>query len=102
MEFKDKLEDEKQKLRNQKDLYTKLFVLMGRVYMLRKEYDNASTEFIFAQELQSHYSSLILPYLAEIQFLAGNYKTVNSILNEARNLGINARLYPVVEQWKVS
>jgi len=98
----DELESSRQKLYHQKDLLTKLYVLMGRVHMSRKEYDNANTEFTIAQELHTTYSSFILPYLAEIHFLTGNYRVVNSIMNEAKELGVNATLHPIVEQWKVS
>lgn len=101
-ELIDKLEDDKQRLRNFVAFNTKLFILMGRVYMSKEEYEDASTEFVIAQETGGATSSLILPYLAEIQFLAGNYKTVNAILNRAKDLGVNAKLHPIVEQWKVS
>ncbi len=97
-----KLENAKGELYANKDIITKLYVLMGRVYMSRKEYDNANTEFTIAQELHTTYSSFILPYLAEIHFLTGNYRVVNSIMNEAKDLGVNATLYPIVEQWKAS
>ncbi|MDF1878378.1 hypothetical protein JHD46_01850 [Sulfurimonas sp. SAG-AH-194-C20] len=81
---------------------TKLFLLMGRVYLSNDEYENASTEFTVAQELYQGEASFILPYIAEIQFLMGNYSVVNSIINESPELGLNARLFPIVEQWKIS
>jgi len=90
-------------LKNLKDeKLMKVYVLMGRVYMSKKEYSLASTEFTIAQELNASNSSYILPYLAEVHFLQGNYKVVNSILQEASDLGLNATLYSVVEQWRSS
>ncbi len=81
---------------------TKLFLLMGKVYLSRENYVHASTEFTVAQELYEGEASFILPYIAEIQFLMGNYSVVNSIINESPQLGLNAKLYPIVEQWKIS
>ena len=75
---------------------------MGRVYMSQKEYENASTEFTIAQELETTYSSLTLPYLAELYFITAKYRIVHSILNEAKSLGVNPTLHPIIEQWKVS
>ena len=84
------------------DTVIKLFVLMGKVYMNEKDYDNASTEFTFAQELHEDKSSFILPYLAEIQFIQGNYVAVNAIINRSHDLSLNATLHPIIEQWKIS
>ncbi len=81
---------------------TKLYILMGRVYMNKKEYDNANTEFTIAQELHTVESSFILPYLAEIQFLTGNYRVVSSIMDKAKGLELNSTLFPIVEQWKAA
>ncbi|MDF1883903.1 hypothetical protein JHD49_08140 [Sulfurimonas sp. SAG-AH-194-C21] len=81
---------------------TKLFLLMGKVYLSNGDYEHASTEFTVAQELYEGEASFILPYIAEIQFLTGNYSVVNSIINESPDLGLNATLYPIVEQWKIS
>lgn len=79
---------------------TKLYILSGRVYMYEKNYDRAVTEFTVAQELNMLNTAYILPYLAEIYYMIGNYKIVNSIINEASELGLNATLHPIVEQWK--
>ncbi|MDQ7066889.1 MAG: hypothetical protein Q9M40_02175 [Sulfurimonas sp.] len=48
---------------------TKLFLLMGKVYLSNGDYEHASTEFTVAQELYQGEASFILPYIAEIQFL---------------------------------
>jgi hypothetical protein len=84
------------------DTITRLYVLMGKVYMNEKDYENASTELTIAQELHEDKSSFILPYLAEIQYLLGNYKAVNSIINRSHDLRLNATLHPIIEQWKSS
>jgi len=96
------LEREKGKYRKYSDISTKLYVLMGRVYMSKKDYESAITEFTIAQELNTTDSSFILPYIAEIHFIKGNYKVVNSILNKSKDLDLNYTLYPIVQQWKAS
>jgi hypothetical protein len=94
--------DLKDRLLKNHDIITRLYVLMGKVYMNEKDYENASTEFTIAQELHEDKSSFILPYLAEIQFLLGNYTAVNSIINKSADLSLNATLHPIIEQWKSS
>ena len=84
------------------DLVIKMSVLMGKVYMSEQRYEDASTEFTWIQELYAEQSSFIVPYLAEIQFLLGNYTTVSAMLNNSLNLSLNATLHPVIEQWKKS
>jgi len=81
---------------------TKLFLLMGKVYLANRDYQYASTEFTVAQELYEGEASFILPYIAEIQFLLGNYSVVKAILNKSPELALNGTLYPIVEQWKAS
>ena len=96
------LQEEKNSLEKLNEVCIKLYVLMGRVYMSKKEYENAKMEFTIAQELNETKASFILPYLAEINFLTANYKVVNAILKGADNLELNATLNPVIEQWRVS
>lgn len=96
------LDIEKIRYRKSSEISTKLYVLMGRVYSNKKEYESAITEFTIAQELNTTDSSFILPYIAEIYFLQGNYKVVKSIMNKSKDLELNYTLYPIVEQWKVS
>jgi len=81
---------------------SKLYILMGRVYMNEHNYNDAKTEFTLAQELSTEELSYILPYLAEIHFITGNYKITKAILNQSETLGLNPTLYPIMEQWKVS
>jgi len=96
------LKEIKDKLLKYNDVESKLYILMGKVYMHEKDYEHAVTEFTIAQELYDGSSSFILPYLAEIQFLTGNYSIVNSIMNQSEELSLNATLHPIVEQWRSS
>jgi polysaccharide biosynthesis protein PelE len=79
---------------------SKLHLLLGKVYMREKLYDNAITEFITAQELRGDDTDFAVPYIAEVYFLTGKYKIVGSILSKVETLGINSTIYPIVEQWK--
>jgi len=83
-----------------KDTITKLFVLMGRIYMIKGQRIQASTEFTVAQEIHEGELSGVLPYLAEIYFEDGRYSIVQSVLNSSKNLGLSSTLYPIVEQWR--
>ena len=96
------IEVQKNRYRKFSDISTKLYVLMGRVYLSKKNFEAAITEFTIAQELNLTDSSFILPYIAEIHFLKGNYKIVDSIMNKSRDLELNYTLHPIVQQWKVS
>lgn len=97
-----KVEDELVNQRKNIDICTKLYILMGRVRMKQKRYDDAQTEFTIAQQIQTDRLEFILPYLAEIQFLVGNYKVVKSLMEHTEGLELNSTLFPIVEQWKVS
>jgi hypothetical protein len=101
-ELVEALDLQKRKLIKYNEINTKLYVLMGRVYVKRGEFDNANTEFTIAQELHTVESSFILPYLAEIHFITGNYRVVSSIMKRASDLELNSTLYPIIEQWKAS
>ena len=97
-----KLEEEKKNY----DLYLHtsvgLYVMMGKVYMNEKDYDKAAEEFAIAKEFENTSSSLVLPYLAEVHYLRGNYTLVSNIMNSAKMWEFSATLYPIVRQWKVS
>jgi hypothetical protein len=96
------LDLQNRKLIKYNEINTKLYVLMGRVYVKRGKFNDANTEFTIAQELHTVESSFILPYLAEIHFITGNYRVVSSIMKKATDLELNSTLYPIVEQWKAS
>lgn len=100
--YTENLKIEKAKFEKYGEICTKLYILMGRVYMNKQEYENAKVEFTLAQELQAQQLSYILPYLAEIHFLTGNYNVVKAIINSSKDLELNATLYPIITQWKVS
>jgi len=97
----DILELEKRSYDNYNNIATRLYVLMGRVYMYQQKFEKAEREFKIAQEIDTAESSFVLPYLAEVNFLLGNHKKVRSIMKQAKNLELNATLYPIAKQWKV-
>ncbi len=74
-------------------------VLLGKIYLEKQELENASTHFVIAIEngVDEEY---IVPYLAELYFERGNYRSVASMLNTVKSLNMNATMYPVVSQWK--
>lgn len=79
-----------------------LYLLMGRIYMYKKDYEQAVSEFTIAQELTPNSDTFILPYLAEVYFLTGRYNIVKTLLGRASTLEMNATLYPIIQQWKVA
>jgi hypothetical protein len=78
---------------------TSINVLLGKIHLMRKEYEEATTHFVIAIEngVKREY---IIPYLAELYFYSGNYKSIRSMLGMVNELGMNATLYPVVAQWR--
>lgn len=80
----------------------KLCILLGRVYMLQKDYSNAASQFTLANELSPEEVAYVMPYLAEINFMTGHYNVVKLIMKEAQGLNLNSTLYPIVEQWRAS
>ncbi len=98
----DRLALEKREYDNYNNIATRLYVLMGRVYMYQKKFKKAANEFIIAQEIDTAEASFVLPYLAEVNFLLGNYQKVHQIMKQAKDLEFNATLYPIAQQWKVS
>jgi len=70
--------------------------------MYQKKFEKAAHEFIIAQEIDTAEASFVLPYLAEVNFLLGDYKKVHQIMKQAKDLEFNATLYPIAQQWKVS
>jgi tetratricopeptide (TPR) repeat protein len=78
---------------------TAINILLGKIYLVKNEYEQAETQFVMAIEsgVQKEY---IIPYLAELYFERGNYRSIRAMLNVVHGLGINAKLYPVVAQWE--
>ena len=80
----------------------KLHILLGKIYMLEKNYIKASSEFTLANELSEHELPFVKSYIAEINFLTGHYVVVKNIIKNADGLDLNAKMYPIVEQWRAS
>lgn len=78
----------------------KVRVLLGRLYMMQKDFEKAATEFHAAQAIDPENSAFMVPYLAEINFNTGNYRVVQNILKNAKGLELNATMYPIVDQWR--
>ena len=77
----------------------KLRILSGRVLMMEKQYDEAESEFHKANELSGENIPFVMPYLAEIAFIRGDYHTVSVMMQETPDLDLNSKLYPIVQQW---
>ncbi len=99
-DFANGLSLEEERLHGFYQVASSLHTLMGRVYMQRKEYKNAMSEFTVAQELSPANSTFILPYLAEGYYLLGKYDLVKSVLKKAEGLNLNSTMHPIVQQWK--
>ena len=74
-------------------------ILLGKIYLAKENYEEASTQFIMAIEsgMDNEY---IIPYLAELYFKRKNYRSIRAMLNQVNGLGINAKMYPVIVQWE--
>jgi len=79
---------------------TGMNVLLGKLYLEKRAYEDASTQFIMAIENGVDHE-YIVPYLAELYFEQGNYRSIRSMLNIVKSLGLNTTMYPVVEQWSL-
>ena len=93
-------------LRRVYEEYIEIKVLKGKLKMRQKEYTEAIEEFTIAlsvaeDELDMDLS-YIYPYVAEIYYNEGRYHLTSKIMQKARNLEYNTKLYPLVMQWKVS
>lgn len=91
---------ERQKLEETYLICASLFTLMGRVYLHRREYESAKAELTVAKELLNERSTYLIPYLAEAYFATKKYRIVQTLISKTQGLEFNARLYPVIEQWR--
>ena len=91
---------ERKKLKDTYIICASIFSLMGRVYMHRKEYEEAKAELTLAKELLSEYSTFLIPYLAELYFITKKYDITQSLMTQAKGLEYNSKLYPVAAQWR--
>jgi len=96
----DGLRRKRKKLEETYAVCAKLFTLMGRIYMHQKEYEKAKGEFTVAKELLPEHSTLIIPYLAEVYYITKKYRIVKTMINQTKELKLNAKLYPVITQWE--
>ena len=94
------LRQERKKLEETYAMCAALFSLMGRVYMYRGEYEAAKAELTVAKELLPERSTFLIPYLAEVYFITKKYHIVHALITKAKGLKYNAKLYPIVEQWR--
>jgi hypothetical protein len=94
------LQHERRRLEDTYAACAKIFTLMGRIYMYKKEYEKAKEEFTVAKELLPEHSTQIIPYLAEVYYITKKYRIVKAIINQTKELRLNAKLYPVVKQWE--
>ena len=96
----DRLRHERKRMKDTYATCAKLFTLMGRIYISQKEYEKAKEEFTVAKELLPEHSTLIIPYLAEVYYITHKYKIAKTILNQTKELKLNAKLYPIMLQWE--
>jgi tetratricopeptide (TPR) repeat protein len=84
--------------------FVDLTALMGKIYMRKKMYEEAIEAFILAIETSkselNNGMSFLYPYVAEIYFTDGRYHLTKNVLNKAVNLEFNAKLYPIIQQWR--
>ena len=100
MQNLNQIRKEREKLEDTYTICASLFSLMGRVYMHRKQYEEAKAELTVAKELLSEHSTFLIPYLAELYFITKKYNITRTLMTQARGLKYNAKLYPVVAQWR--
>lgn len=81
---------------------SKLYQLLGRIFMKNREYEKAIEKFTIAQELNLENATFILPYTAEAYFLLGKYHLVHSLLKQMKSYEVNVTVQPMIEQWKRS
>jgi hypothetical protein len=74
-------------------------VLLGKIYLAKEEFDNATTEFVIAIESGVDFE-YIIPYLTELYFQRGNYTSIRSMLSLVESLKMSVTMYPVVAQWR--
>jgi len=94
------LRKERTKLEETYAICASLFSLMGRVYMHKGDYEAAKAELTVAKELLSERSTFLIPYLAELYFITKKYHVVHTLITKAKGLKYNAKLYPIVQQWR--
>lgn len=77
---------------------TSMNTLLGKIYLEKKEYSLAATQLVMAIENGVDHE-YIVPYLAELHFERGNFRSVGAMLNLVKSLKMNTTMYPIVAQW---
>ncbi len=84
--------------------FVDLTVIMGKIHMRKKDYQQAIEAFTLAIETAkaelNNNLNFLYPYIAEIYFIEGRYNLTRNVLQQAQNLEFNAKLYPIVQQWR--
>ncbi|NPA66214.1 MAG: hypothetical protein GXO11_04950 [Epsilonproteobacteria bacterium] len=84
--------------------FVDLTVLIGKIEMKKGDYQKAIEAFTLAIETAkaelNENLSFLYPYIAEIYFIEGRYSLTKNVLQQAQNLEFNAKLYPIVQQWR--
>ncbi|PHR58938.1 MAG: hypothetical protein COA44_01985 [Arcobacter sp.] len=75
-------------------------ILLGKIYLSKKDYEKATTQFVMAIESGADYAYM-LPYLAELYFKRGNYKSIRAMFSKVDKLNLNATMHPVIGQWRM-
>ncbi|MCK5819032.1 MAG: hypothetical protein KAH18_07205 [Psychromonas sp.] len=75
-----------------------LFSLLGKIFYYKGEFEPAQQHFTIAIEKGSN-PDFIIPYLAEIHYIQGNYEAVSTLFANAKGLLINEKMYPIIKQW---
>lgn len=76
-----------------------MHILRGKINLYRKNYFSAQAEFSMALELDPDRYGFVAPYLAEIFYTKGNYRTTKALLSQYENLHYSIPLSSVVDLW---
>jgi len=74
-------------------------LLLGKVYLYQKKYNSAQL-FITTALKRGVNRDFIIPYLAEIFFEKRQFQTVKRLLENAKDIEFNSKLYPIVLLWR--
>ena len=82
----------------------KLYALLGQAYFNMKDYKKAKEylqKAISTKDISKERDKIeALPYLAEIEFMEGNYKRVKTLMREGRYLKFDKRFRAIWELWR--
>lgn len=78
-----------------------LSILLGKIHLVRHEYDQAGDAIREALK-NGAATSQVVPYLAELAFLKRDFTTVKSILAQDTTLRLKPGIGPVAQFWRAS